>query len=60
MDVWALGVLAFELLTGHTALRVHEGKEQVGASFSQNVSTAGMLPSFTIPVARSPVVYVSG
>lgn len=29
VDVWALGVLAFELLTGHTALRVHEGKEKV-------------------------------
>ena len=29
MDVWALGVLAFELLTGHTALKVHEGKEKV-------------------------------
>ena len=28
VDVWSLGVIAFELLTGQPALRMHEGKDK--------------------------------
>ena len=33
LDVWSLGVMAFELLTGKPALRMHEGKDQVCCLF---------------------------
>jgi serine/threonine protein kinase len=29
MDVWSLGVIAFELLTGQPALNMYEGMENV-------------------------------
>lgn len=29
LDVWSLGVMAFELLTGKAALLMHEGKDKV-------------------------------
>ena len=29
LDVWSLGVMAFELLTGDPALLMHEGKDKV-------------------------------
>ena len=29
LDAWALGVMAFELLTGQPALRMNHGKEKV-------------------------------
>lgn len=33
MDVWSLGVMAFELLTGRPAVSMVEGKGKVGDSF---------------------------
>ena len=29
LDVWSLGVIAFELLTGQSAVSMHEGKDKV-------------------------------
>lgn len=33
MDVWSLGVMAFELLTGKPALAMNEGKDKVRDPF---------------------------
>ena len=39
LDVWSLGVMAFELLTGQPALRMHEGKDKAPPPlFLSNVS----------------------
>lgn len=32
LDVWSLGVMAFELLTGERAIKIHKGKEEVRSS----------------------------